>query len=156
MAERKIDAPATLRGNIILEEFAPYRIVALGHAISQRMAKAYEDENISIPEWRVLAVIAQHETVAARDVVRRTPMDKMSVSRAVTSLEQKGIVERTPDPADRRVSAMSLSVEGRQIFDRIATLALAYEQKLLSSLSDDEAEKFSSALSKLEYHVQLD
>lgn len=156
MAERNIDEPANGRKEIILEEFAPYRIVALGHAISQRLAKAYEDENITIPEWRVLAVIAQHERVAARDVVRRTPMDKMSVSRAVTGLEQKGIVERAPDPDDRRVSAMSLSPVGRALFDRIAALALDYERHLLSVLSPEDAEIFSAALSKLETQFQLD
>lgn len=138
------------RRKLVLEEFAPYRIVALSHAVSGWLARAYRDENITIPEWRVLAVIGEAEKVAARDVVKRTPMDKMTVSRAVASLEHKGFVIRATDEGDRRVSSLRLSVEGRRLFDRIAALALAYEENLLEALTADEVETFLAVLTKLE------
>jgi len=134
----------------VLEEFAPYRIVALGHAISGRLAQAYRDENLTIPEWRVLAVISQDKQVAARDVVSRTPMDKMTVSRAVASLEAKGFVERATSEADRRVSMVSLSKQGRALFDRIAALAVEYEDELLFALDPDERVALIDTLKKLE------
>ena len=102
--------------SLILDHFAPYRIVSLGHAISGRLSRVYADENITIPEWRVLAVISQAESLAARDVVQRTPMDKMTVSRAVASLESKGLVAREPDQQDRRVNMLSLSATGTGAF----------------------------------------
>ena len=134
---------------LVLDQFAPYQIVALGHAISGRLARAYRDENITIPEWRVLAVIGETNEVAARDVVKRTPMDKMTVSRAVTSLEQKSFVSRKPHEQDRRVSMLALSDEGRKVFDRIAGLALAFEDELMATLEPDEAAAFRLALEKL-------
>ncbi|MEM9617735.1 MAG: MarR family transcriptional regulator [Pseudomonadota bacterium] len=134
----------------ILEEFAPYRIVALGHAISGRLAQAYRDENLTIPEWRVLAVISQAEKVAARDVVSRTPMDKMTVSRAVASLEAKGFVARAVSETDRRVSMVSLSKEGRALFDRVAALAVEFEDEMLSALAPDERVALIDTLKKLE------
>ncbi|MEO1243022.1 MAG: MarR family transcriptional regulator [Pseudomonadota bacterium] len=134
----------------ILEEFAPYRIVALGHAISGRLAQAYRDENLTIPEWRVLAVISQAEEVAARDVVSRTPMDKMTVSRAVASLEAKGFVARAVSETDRRVSMVSLSKEGRALFDRVAALAVEFEDEMLSALAPDERVALIDTLKKLE------
>ncbi len=143
-------APAGKKRKLILEEFAPYRIVALGHAISGRLARAYRDENITIPEWRVLAVIGEAAQVAARDVVQRTPMDKMTVSRAVASLEQKGFVRRAPDPDDKRVSTLALSAEGRSLFDRVAAMALEFEDDLLAMLGADEAAAFLMVLAKLE------
>ncbi len=143
-------APSGKKRRLVLEDFAPYRIVALGHVISGRLASAYRDENITIPEWRVLAVVAQAQSLAARDVVKRTPMDKMTVSRAVASLEAKNIVERATSDADRRVSMLSLSVEGRALFDRIAALALAFEDDLVATLEPEEAALFRSVLEKLE------
>lgn len=134
----------------VLGAFAPYRIVALGHAISDRLSRAYRDENLTIPEWRVLAVIAQADAVAARDVVRQTPMDKMTVSRAVASLEEKGFVARAPDARDKRVSAMSLSPTGRALFDRVAALAIQFEDELLATLDPNERSAFEHALAKLE------
>ncbi|PQA89054.1 MarR family winged helix-turn-helix transcriptional regulator [Hyphococcus luteus] len=143
------------RRKLVLDQFAPYRIVALGHAISGRLARAYRDENITIPEWRVLAVIGEANEVAARDVVKRTPMDKMTVSRAVASLEQKGFVKRAPHKDDRRVSMLSLAPEGQDVFDRIAELALAFEDDLMSTLEPEEAAAFRLALEKLEEKARL-
>lgn len=146
--------PPGKKRDFVLDNFAPYRIVALGHAISGRLASAYRDENLTIPEWRVLAVISQADGVAARDVVARTPMDKMTVSRASASLEAKGYVLRAPDENDRRVSVLSLSKEGRALFDRVAALALSFEDTLMSSLSADEEATFRALLEKLEARAQ--
>lgn len=142
--------PPGKKRDFVLDEFAPYRIVALGHAISGRLAQAYRDENLTIPEWRVLAVISQAREVAARDVVSRTPMDKMTVSRAVASLEAKGFVARAVSETDRRVSMLSLSKEGRVLFDRVAALALDFEDELMATLEPEEAAAFRMVLEKLE------
>lgn len=135
---------------LVLAEFIPYRIVALGHLISRNLGRAYERENLTIPEWRVLAVVSQAETMAARDVARLTPMDKMAVSRAVSSLETKGLVIRKVDKRDRRVAALSLSSEGKSLFRRVARLAAAYERRLLSALSEAEQKTLKALLSRLE------
>ena len=142
------------RRAFVLDQFAPYRIVALGHAVSRRLARAYADEDLTIPEWRVLAVISQADVLAARDVVRMTPMDKMMVSRASASLEEKGYVVRAPSGEDRRVMTLSLSPTGRALFDRVAALALNYEEELLSALSAQERHVFDRALHKLSERVQ--
>lgn len=135
---------------LVLSDFFPYRVVVLGHLISRRLARAYADENITIPEWRVLAVISQADAMAARDVVARTPLDKMAVSRAVASLEEKGLVERESDPKDKRVAALRLSAEGRALFARVAGLALDYEARLLAILAPDEQQALLAVLAKLE------
>jgi len=136
--------------SLILDRFAPYRIVALGHAVSGRLSQVYADENITIPEWRVLAVISQVDSLAARDVVERTPMDKMTVSRTVASLETKDLVLRTQDKQDRRVNMLSLSAAGRILFNRVAALALQFEDELLAVLSPGEQSAFEATLLKLE------
>lgn len=141
-------APAHSRA-LVLNRFTPYRIVALGQAMGDRLRRAYAGENLNINEWRVLAVIAQADTVAARDVVALTPMDKMSVSRAVASLESKGIAERSVDALDRRVNMVSLTERGRGLFARISALALAYEDEIMGVLSSEERNSFDRILAKL-------
>jgi len=138
---------------LILDQFTPYRVVALGHAISGKLARAYAGQNLTIPEWRVLAVVSQADQLAARDVVKRTPMDKMTVSRAVASLEAKEFVIRTAHDADRRVATLSLSKTGRALFDRVAALALAFEADLLAALTQKERAGFLEILARLEAHA---
>lgn len=145
-------AAAGPAADLVLERFAPYRIVALGHAISGGLAGAYRSEDLTIPEWRVLAVVAQARETAARDVVRRTPMDKMTVSRAVAALDRKGFISRDLGTEDRRVTALSLTETGRALFDRIAALALDFEAALLGALTPGEREAFDRILAKLEAH----
>ena len=132
-----------------LTVFTPYRIAVLGRMMSEQLGAAYSSEGLTIPEWRVLAVISQEEAVAARDVVARTPMDKMAVSRAVASLESKKLIvrERTQD---RRVSALKLSTKGVIVFERVSTIALAYEKALLGAMADNEREAFFAGIARLE------
>lgn len=145
-----IERDADDGAGLILADFLPYRIVALGHRLSRNLSSAYEREGLTIPEWRVLAVVSQQAAMAARDVVALTPMDKMAVSRAVAALEAKGLVLRRTDPRDRRVYSLLLSEKGRALFDRVARLARDYERRLLSVLSPEEAAAFQSALGRLE------
>ena len=138
----------------ILSEFLPYRIVALGDRLSRRLARAYAGEGVTIPEWRVLAVISQKDRMAARDVVAMTPLDKMAVSRAVIALEEKGFVRRSEDPGDRRVALLSLSAEGRAVFNRIARVALDFEKQLVDDLTAEERRQLRASLSRLEAFAQ--
>lgn len=134
---------------LTLAAFTPYRIVALARRMSEELGEAYAHEGLTIPEWRVLAVIAQEPVTAARDVVRLTPMDKMAVSRAVVSLEEKELIVRERS-GDRRVSSLRLTAAGEIVYQRVAAIALGYEDKLLHRLSASERRAFLDALSALE------
>ncbi len=134
-----------------LADFTPYRIVALGRRLSEELGAAYRNEGVTIPEWRVLAAIAQAPVIAARDVALVTPMDKMAVSRAVLSLEAKKLIERERTD-DRRVSSLRLTDEGEIVYQRIAAIALRYEEQLLERLSPPDRRAFLEGLGALETH----
>jgi DNA-binding MarR family transcriptional regulator len=133
-----------------LAEFLPYRIVALGRRISKELSYAYEHENLTIPEWRVLAVLGEERSMAARDVAARTPMDKMAVSRAVASLEAKGMLERGRSPGDRRVRSLALSEKGAALYARIAPLAAQFQRQLLAALGEERARALQDSLDRIE------
>jgi DNA-binding MarR family transcriptional regulator len=132
-----------------LAGYTPYRIAVLAQRISEQLGAAYACEGLTIPEWRVLAAVSQEPAIAARDVAARTPMDKMAVSRAVASLEEKGLIGRAP-ATDRRVSALRLTPGGREIFERVASIALSYEDSLLASLSASERIALEKLIARLE------
>lgn len=135
---------------IDLNSFMPYRIVMLGHEVSKVLSTAYVDEGLTTAEWRVLAAVGQADMMAARDVVALTPMDKMAVSRAVASLEEKNLVERQADVSDRRVLMLLLSPNGRTLYNIIAARALSIEAGLLATLDAGELKMFRTIIEKLE------
>src|SRR5688572_33426854 len=70
-----------------LDRFIPYRLSVLTNTVSMLIARAYEQQfGLSIPEWRVIAVLARYPDLSAVEAAERTAMEKVAVSRAVTHL----------------------------------------------------------------------
>ncbi len=141
----------------VLSKFTPYRIVALGDKFAHALSDEYARDGITIAEWRVLAVVGgggQGQPpcggIAARDVVSQTPMDKMAVSRAIATLEAKTLIERSADPKDRRISRITLTGEGRNIFEKVVAIALRFEERLLAGLSEHERRLFLELFDRVE------
>ncbi len=139
-------------GNLTLEleDFLPYRLSVLSNTVSEAIAGAYSQRfGLSIPEWRVLAVLGQMSDISAKQVTERTAMDKVRVSRAVALLVRKGHIECRTHPRDRRYSILRHSAAGRAIYERIVPLARAYERKLLGILTAGERKSLDRLLAKL-------
>ena len=84
-----------------LEDFLPYRLAVLSNTISTTVARAYDKRfSVSIPEWRVIAVLGRFPGLSAVEVAERTMMDKVAVSRAVTKLIKNGRIHREFADAD--------------------------------------------------------
>ena len=122
-----------------LADFLPYRLSVLANTISNTLARSYADRfGVSIPQWRVMAVLGDDPGCSANELVERTRMDKVSVSRAVSGLAAAGRVLRRTDPADRRRSLLRLSASGQSIYEKIVPLARRYEKELLGRLEPAE------------------
>jgi len=135
---------------LILEEFLPYRLSVLSHTISTNIARVYEKRfGVSIPEWRVIAILGRFPGLSAVEVADRTLMDKVAVSRAVTKLIKNGRIDRQFADADRRRSILNLSEEGREVHNEIAPLALQFERELLQDISEEDYETYNSILDRL-------
>jgi DNA-binding MarR family transcriptional regulator len=139
-----------------LDTFLPYRLSVLSNRVSDAIARQYSERfDLSIPEWRIIAVLGQTPNLSARDVARRTAMDKVQVSRAATSLVEARRVARSEDTDDARISRLSLTAKGRAIYDEVAPLALRLESLLLSSLSAQERDTLENLMHKLDRQVSL-
>jgi DNA-binding MarR family transcriptional regulator len=122
-----------------LDNFLPYRLSVLTNLISTAIAGAYRQRfGLSIPAWRVLAVLANSPDLSAAEVAQRTAMDKVAVSRAVGALLREAHLERRVARADRRRSVLRLTASGRHVHAAVAPVALAYERSLLKSLTRAE------------------
>ena len=139
-----------MRDELILEEFLPYRLAVLSHTVSTTIAQVYEERfSLSIPEWRVIAILGRYPGLSAVEVAERTVMDKVAVSRAVSKLLKNGRIDRQFADADRRRSILNLSQEGRRVHNEIAPLALQFERELLEGLSADDLAKLDFIMEHL-------
>ncbi|HVI53925.1 MAG TPA: MarR family winged helix-turn-helix transcriptional regulator [Luteibacter sp.] len=133
-----------------LEHFLPYRLSILSNTVSQSIATEYQDRfELSMTEWRVMTILARFPEISAREVVDRSAMDKVAVSRAVARLVNAGRVDRGIHDGDKRRSVLQLSETGWAIHDEVAPLARAHERDLLARLDEGEQAQLNSILDKL-------
>jgi len=139
-----------MHDELILEDFLPYRLSILSHTVSTTIAQVYEKQfGLSIPEWRVIAILGRFPGLSAVEVAERTFLDKVAVSRAVSKLIKNGRIDRQFADADRRRSILNLSEEGRRVHDEVAPLALDFERELLAGLDDDERSALDLTMKRL-------
>lgn len=157
MNEAPEKPPADARGReLILEDFLPYRLSILSNTVSSTIASTYDKRfNLSIPEWRVIAILGRFPGLSAVEVAERTLMDKVAVSRAVSKLIRSGRIDRQFADADRRRSILNLSEEGRKVHDEIAPMALRFEDDLLHGLNDDEIHTLTVLIERLLARARL-
>ena len=130
-----------------LDHFLPYRLSVLSNIVSTAISGAYEKRfGLSIPEWRVMAVLAMTPDLSAAEVAQRTAMDKVAVSRAVASLLAERRIVRKTARADRRRSLLRLSAAGEKVYAQVVPMALDYERDLLAPLSTKDREVVDRAV----------
>jgi len=140
---------------LILERFLPYRLSTLTLRISNAIARSYERRfNLSVPEWRVMAVLGRFGPLSANGVGEKTQMDKVRVSRAVARLVKAGRVSRRIDRADRRRAVLALTPQGQAIHREIVPHARGVEARLLAGLTPAERAAIDHLFAKLEARVE--
>jgi DNA-binding MarR family transcriptional regulator len=136
---------------IHLEEFLPYRLSLASNAVSQVIARAYEDEfGLKMHEWRVIAVLAEADELTQQEIVARTKMDKVTVSRAAQVLEKRKLLERRPHDQDARSLRLSLTAAGRKVHAQVLPVAFELEAEVLEGLSGEQIEELKRVLAHLE------
>jgi DNA-binding MarR family transcriptional regulator len=141
---------------LVLEDFLPYRLSILSNTVSSIIAGTYDKRfGLSIPEWRVIAVLGRFPGLSAVEVAERTLMDKVAVSRAVSKLLKSGRLDRQFADADRRRSILNLSEEGRKVHDQIAPMALKFEADLLHGLDNHEIRTLNVLMERLLARARL-
>jgi DNA-binding MarR family transcriptional regulator len=127
------------KSKLSLEQFLPYRLSYSTSLLSEAIARAYQDRfELSIPEWRVIAHVAENAAISQQDIGRRTRMDKVTVSRAARALYGRGLLARESNPRDRRSQFLVLTKAGRRLYASIAPKALDLERAIFNQFSDRE------------------
>ena len=119
-----------------LDDYLPYRLSVASTAVSELIARAYQARfGLTIPQWRLMAVLGESGPMTPQALGARTMMDKVTVSRAAQALTERGLTGREANTADGRSHRLSLTRDGAALYAEIAPSALAYEAQLLAAFS---------------------
>ncbi|MCX7565007.1 MarR family transcriptional regulator [Sulfitobacter sp. F26169L] len=138
-----------------LDDFLPYQISMLSARMNGLLSATYvEGYNLSNSEWRVLVHVARREKMSVRDIHKCVNLEKPAVSRAVTRLENNGLLVKMTSEQDHRLVEIQLTDAGIDVLNDITPKALAFEKKLLQAFSAEDGALFYTLMERL--HNQLD
>ncbi|MDF8333698.1 MarR family winged helix-turn-helix transcriptional regulator [Novosphingobium cyanobacteriorum] len=114
-----------------------------------------ERANCTYPEWRVLSRLGCTVGGATvRQIAEAAWADRAEVSRAVASLEARGLASRLDNPQDRRAPIMFLTKAGVQLYRRVLEMRGAFHEEVMADLDAEEREALDRILGKLAHRLQ--
>ena len=134
-----------------LDAYLPYRLSVASNAVSGLIARAYQDRfGLSVPQWRLICVLAEDGGLTQGQIVARTVMDKVTVSRAAPGLLTRHLVYRWYHLAAGRSQVRGRPADGGRLYAEIAPLAMAYEAALIAGLAPEEVKLLKRLLTRLQ------
>jgi DNA-binding MarR family transcriptional regulator len=126
------------------------RIVRLSNLLSKPFFTRYAERfDLSLNEWRVMAMLSERPRIAATDVSVLTGMHPMNVSRSVRRLARMGRITRSTNSADRRRTCLELTPVGAAIVRKVAPGAVRREQLLEQALGPAGTRAFNRLLDQV-------
>jgi len=140
-----------------LFRFVPFRLNRLAAEVSAALSSEYQERyGLDIPEWRVLATLGfRNDACSAQYIAHCTRTHKSTISRAVTALMRRQLVERVENEDDRREYQLRMTRKGKALYQELIPRLLRREQEILSCLSAQERKDFAALLGKIEKSLGL-
>ena len=122
--------------------YVPYLLRRISDTLIERFTAGLEPYGITLPMWRVLAVLHRRGATRFGVLVRQTLIEPPTMSRLIATLRAKGFVSKTSSAVDARGVLISPTAKGLSLVERLTPHAFELEQETLAGLTEDEAEMF--------------
>jgi DNA-binding MarR family transcriptional regulator len=144
--------------NLHVEDFLTFRVTRLSNALRTHLTKRYLEEfGLSLPEWRLLALIARFAPMRFSELTNRSSMDKGQVSRTLRVMAKKGLtnLKTLRQRGSRSAEALaapvmvSITAKGRTLYGSILPVARRRQAEMLLTLSESDRRALYETLEKL-------
>ena len=108
-----------------------------------------EDEQLTPAQGFALTRLYEKGKLSQNHLGRLAAMDPSTIQGVVRRLSERGLIERVPDPGDRRRIALSLTDAGTSVAQRLMTRVVRAEQTFLGPLTFSERQLFLGLLRRL-------
>lgn len=130
-------------------DYLPYRVTLLAKLLDRCTTRLLQaSSGLSVAEWRVLAqlALASPGSASVRQLAEQAWVDRAEVSRAASSLERRGYVDRRDNPKDRRSPLLYCSAKGLELYRRVSPSRQAFHGKLTAMLGAEQARAMEAAM----------
>jgi DNA-binding MarR family transcriptional regulator len=132
------------------ERAAHLRTAIVRTARRLRQEAAAETSGLTPTSVAALATIERHGSMTPSEIATIERVKRPTITRTLGCLEREGLIDRTPDPDDRRSALVSVNAAGRERLRRLRKRKNAYLARRMRDLSDEEVETLERAAEILE------
>lgn len=126
-----------------------YKLLLLMMRVKRRIARLSEQQGLTPAQGMLLVMFEPTKGKSMNDLSCRMGCDASNVTGLVDRIDSQGLIERTVDPADRRVKMIALSKKGQQARTEILDGLAAAEAVDLQRLTSEEQTQFMNIIDKL-------
>jgi DNA-binding MarR family transcriptional regulator len=154
---KKIEMPAdyyaqTPEANVLATE-AVMNTIKTADLIFDRIGRLLRPLNVSAAGGLVLGVLRDHGAMSPSDLGERLIVTRATVTGLLDSLERRGFVKRSTNPADRRSLVVEITPDGLVVLQALRTLIHRHEQSWMSSFSETELGAYIATLHRIQDSV---
>ncbi|MEU8608944.1 MarR family transcriptional regulator [Actinoplanes sp. NPDC048791] len=128
-------------------------VVRLGRALIAAERPVLAAHDVSMWGYVVLSALADEPMRTQAALARAIGADKTRIIGTLDELQERALIEREPDPEDRRVRLLRLTPAGRQLYASVRTGIRAAEEQLLGGLTSADKRVFLRVLQQLSPEV---
>lgn len=123
-----------------------YLIGRLDHALSRRMLEVLAPLGLTVSQYTALSFIDAQEQISNAQLAERTLISPQSANEMVKQMNEKGWVEREPDPFHGRVVRLSVTVAGKALLQQAHAAVARLESNMLTGLTQAQRKTFHGNL----------
>lgn len=106
----------------------------LGKAYNASIQAFEQSAGISGPRWRLLFLIHTNPGVSQKDLIRMIRVDPGSITRQLKGLETDGLIARSDDPVDTRLTRVRLTTAGKAEVRRVMKLRRVFLERMVAGI----------------------
>jgi len=137
----------------VLKNDLGWALGALSRSYMKAVAATFADVPGGPRGYQVLAAAAREEPGSQLALAQHLGVDRTVMTYLLDSLAEAGLIERRPDPADRRARRIAATARGRALLDGLGERLRAAEDQLLAGLDDEEQQSFRALLQRVAVHA---
>ena len=130
------------------------RLMMTSGSVSGRISREYKIRfKVSAIEWRIIAVLYEYGPLTQTELTDRTLMGKVAIHQACKLLEERDLVDRSPNARDRRSHLVDLTIAGEDLYRRIMPAVADLSRRIMGVLTVEEQCHFRAMLERVRDQV---
>lgn len=135
-------------------ESVPYLLNRVGVSVAERFTKRLEQYDMSLPMYRVLAVLRQTGTHTLGELSGMVSVELSTLSRLIGNMVRRGLVTRIRPEDNARIVEIDLTPAGAEMADRLMPIATLFEETLIADMDPKQIEALKTMLRHLNRQVE--